>query len=1271
MTTVDAHNEALGPYVPRLAVSWLRETPDALWREVEGTLVFVDISGFTQLTERLARKGKVGAEELSDILNATFADLLDVAYRLGAGLVKWGGDAVLLLFDGAEHAERAVTAGYRMRARLRQIGRVSTGAGRVTLQMSLGVHSGTFHFFLVGDPEVHRELIVSGPAASRTAEMEALADAGEIALSGATVALLDPAVVGEAKGDGWLLAAEARVTSSEPVVRAPSDGLDLGMLLPPAIRGHLLSAAGEAEHRRIVAGFVQFSGTDDILAVEGPDALAEALDECVRTVQDATSRHGVTFFESDINRDGGKFMLTAGAPQSADHDEERMLRAARHVVERVGRLPVRVGLNSGAVFAGDFGPRFRKTFSVKGDAINLAARVMGKAQPGQVLATQRVIDRAVSQFDVEALPPFMVKGKSEPVEAVSVGRLLGERRAGDQDTPLLGREEEMAQLRAALADARSGHGRLVELVGEPGIGKSRLVRELLVDIDVTVLVTSGDEYETAAAYWPFRSLLRALLGVPAETPDEDVARALHEAASANAPELLPWLPLVGAVLDIEMPSSPEVDALAEGFRKERLEDVTTRFLVSALSGPAVLVFDDTHLLDQSSADLLEHITRQLSSRPWLVVITRRDVEGGFRAGDDPSFVTLRPSPLSIDAAQSLLAMSLQDSGLVPSELEALARRAAGNPLFLRGLAIAVRDGASLDALPETVEALITSLIDQLPPDERTVLRFASVLGLVFHESELRAVLKGHRLPTSRAALRRLSYFLKQEGHGRYRFDHQLLRDTAYEGLPYRLRRELHGRAGEGLEASTATPEDVAELLSLHFFHAGQPQKTWYYSRIAGESAAEKYAQAQAEEMFARAVVAAKDLAGVSANEVGLVYVALGEARYRLGRNLPALQAYQAARARLRADPVRAALILKEEATIHSRLGHLPAALRSVSRGLRLLDGLDDPASLTARSRLEGVYAVVREIQGRYRDALTWARSAVLHAEQSGDAAAQADALEAVHGAMSMLGIEPDRPYGEEALALYESLGDRVAQSRALNNLAVLAWIQGRGSEALEMFRRAQVVAAEAGDTVGAAETDYNIGDVLLRLGRAAEAETLLRGLVPVLQALGAEGFLASARRALAMALVLEGDVEEGQSQLAQVRGMFVDFGEPAEVAETDGGIAMGLLAGGELQAASDLAADAVSRAIALDAGYLLPWLLRIQGAAQSDLALLEDAESTLLLALEVANSHSRVERGFILAELATLARRMGSADEALQRELESAAAFDELGFVGSRRYPRP
>ena len=198
-------NLRLRPYVPRLVVDWLHTSPDDLYREVEGSLAFVDISGFTKLTERLARRGKVGAEEMSDTLNATFAALLAEAYEEGAGLVKWGGDAVLLLFDGPDHAARSCRAAHRMRACMREVGRIDTSSGRVTLRMSVGIHSGLFHFFLVGDPSLHRELLVSGPAASRTAEMEAVADAGQIAVSAETAALLDPRVIGVPVQGGFLL----------------------------------------------------------------------------------------------------------------------------------------------------------------------------------------------------------------------------------------------------------------------------------------------------------------------------------------------------------------------------------------------------------------------------------------------------------------------------------------------------------------------------------------------------------------------------------------------------------------------------------------------------------------------------------------------------------------------------------------------------------------------------------------------------------------------------------------------------------------------------------------------------------------------------------------------------------------------------------------------------------------------------------------------------------------------------------------------------------
>jgi len=198
MTTSLATTRTNGllPYVPRLLLHWSPTGDDPRHMRINGTLAFVDISGFTKLTERLARKGKVGAEEMSDILSATFAGLLTECRADGADLVKWGGDAVLLLFQGPDHALRAARSAYRMRAALRTLGRISTTSGSVTLRMSMGVHSGDFDFFLVGDPAIHRELLISGPGASVTAEVESEAAAGQIGLSPTTAALLPPRLLG-------------------------------------------------------------------------------------------------------------------------------------------------------------------------------------------------------------------------------------------------------------------------------------------------------------------------------------------------------------------------------------------------------------------------------------------------------------------------------------------------------------------------------------------------------------------------------------------------------------------------------------------------------------------------------------------------------------------------------------------------------------------------------------------------------------------------------------------------------------------------------------------------------------------------------------------------------------------------------------------------------------------------------------------------------------------------------------------------------------------
>ncbi|HUY55123.1 MAG TPA: adenylate/guanylate cyclase domain-containing protein, partial [Candidatus Nanopelagicaceae bacterium] len=251
---------ALLPYVPQIALDWVAAGTEELVRVLDGTLAFVDISGFTRLTELLAAQGKAGAEELTGFLDSTFATLLEIAYSNSGQLVKWGGDAVLVWFDGAHHAERAVEAAWRMQRAMRRLGQLRTSRGAVTLRMSVGIHSGSFLFFLVGHR--HLELLVTGPGATATARMEALAEAGEIVVSPALADQLTLSVLGPRKRDGFLIASAPRVSRSPESRLAKPAGARAGRCLAAELSTHLLASPVESEHRQVAVAFLEFKGVD-------------------------------------------------------------------------------------------------------------------------------------------------------------------------------------------------------------------------------------------------------------------------------------------------------------------------------------------------------------------------------------------------------------------------------------------------------------------------------------------------------------------------------------------------------------------------------------------------------------------------------------------------------------------------------------------------------------------------------------------------------------------------------------------------------------------------------------------------------------------------------------------------------------------------------------------------------------------------------------------------------------------------------------------------
>ena len=308
----------------------------------------------------------------------------------------------------------------------------------------------------------------------------------------------------------------------------------------------------------------------------------------VRIVQEASDRYEVCFLDSDISSNGGKIRLSAGAPRVVGDDEERMLLALRQVIDADPPLPVQAGVNRGPVFTGEVGPAYRRWYAVMGDTVNLAARLMGKAPVGHIYATQDVLRYAKTRFEETALEPFSVKGKSRPVQAWNVGlpiRTISEQGARPV-LPLVGRDRELDLLGGAIADARRGSGGVIELVGETGSGKSRLIAEARkLGEGMRVLHATCEVYTRDTPYSTWRELLRQLLELGWDDSEATVLARLRGEIERRQPDLLPWLPLIAIVLDLDVPATAEVEQLASESRAAKLHEVVLRFLDWALVVP--------------------------------------------------------------------------------------------------------------------------------------------------------------------------------------------------------------------------------------------------------------------------------------------------------------------------------------------------------------------------------------------------------------------------------------------------------------------------------------------------------------------------------------------------------------------------------------------------------------------------------------------------------------------------------------------------------------
>ncbi len=741
--------------------------------------------------------------------------------------------------------------------------------------------------------------------------------------------------------------------------------------------------------------------------VKGSTAAAEHLDpEEWAEIMNGAFEHLITpvyHYEGTLARMMGDAILAFfGAPIGHEDDPQRAVLAGLEIVDKIRPyreqikakwgldFDVRVGVNTGMVMVGAVGSDLHVEYTAMGDAVNVAARMEQTARPGTVQIAGPTHRLVAHLFEFEALGGLEVKGKAEPVPAFRVlgalaapGRLRG---LDGPDTPLVGRGAELGAMRQALQSTLAGQGQIIGLLGEAGLGKSRLVHELRRDFDAAPnsamgrwLEAASLSYEAGQAYGLLRHLLRAASGANENDSLETLRRKLDTLVALMPAESQANATSVAVTLfQLDQAGQPEMGLEGESFKAQLLALMPVLCRVWASQGPLVLVLEDLHWADPASIALLVTLLPLASEIGLLMLYSLRPDEGAAgwqlkRAAerDYASRLTqVEVRPLSAGDSGILVDQLVSTGDLHPEMRERILARAEGNPLFVEEVVRALIENGAMAAsaapgseapqfeIPDSLQSLLIARIDRLADDARRTLQIAAIVGRTFYYRVLDAILDaGAGLDTRLGELEQANLIFEAARlpEREYSFRHALLQEAAYRTILRKHRREFHQRVGEALEALFPTQlEQYAPTLAFHFEEAGDNARALKYYALAGDAAYRLFAIAEAESHYARAAELARR-SEASAAVVLHLYTRHGRVLELSARFKEAFADYQQLEAlgRQRAQPVLELYGIAGQAQIRAMgstaEGDVPMAEALLARGLALAQSLGDQA---AEAKLE-------------------------------------------------------------------------------------------------------------------------------------------------------------------------------------------------------------------------------------------------------------------------------------------------------------------------------
>jgi adenylate cyclase len=1201
------------PYLPRALIDSVFDTHAT--SATDATVLYADIMGFTAISRALAQSGKEGAEELTRILNHNLAAWVEKTEMYGGDVLLFGGDALMAAFKGKDHALRAARCGLDIQQHMAQSGSVETSQGVFTLGLHVGISSGELLLVRVGGRD-RRHLLMRGELLASLCAAEEASGAGDVMLSDQTTRLLgENANVSPSPGSHHLhqltdLSQETDIWTGSISEQSIEEEISYALLsyLPSQIRNRIDTGFQDGEHRPVAILFAGYQDGDALGDSQRLDTLFEAIDSSVE-------KFDGTLVRDDFTASGPRFLVLFGAPQALEDAAFQAVQCAQDLHEKTpDDIGLRTAISYGQVFAGEVGGNSRKEYTVIGDAINLAARLVERANPSEILVDSAVHERIHDQIDLETCDQLLAKGIETPVQTFRIVNVESAIAPPIGLPPLVGRDAEMTQMRAALHKAIGGNGQIVTVVGDAGIGKTRLVQELIEEArkaNVRTLVGRCQIHSASRPYASWAEILESLLDIGGLSGDDRIDHIVSILENIE-PRYGRWSPILSDALSFTISDSDLTRSIPPEQRQPRLFRIVSDLLVQVQQAPLGVVFEDAHWMDASSQELMLYLASQIGESPMLMVVSSRP-------GLDLNHYTAYAHHLSLDLEEldesdsfALFAQTMGLKGISDQLNDLVHDQAKGNPLFVQGVARSLLETGrvtrdvltgklQLDTtqpewiVPDNLNELILSRLDRLSGPQRAILLEAAVIGSSFDVPMLRTI-AAHSISEQdlRRELNALvgGGFLRvvKEGDG-YEFAHALVQEVAYETLPYVRRRELQGVIAEELEhRHSGNPEAVYDQLAHHYLHSDRRDKARTYCERAGDRARDRFINKAAIDYYSTAIDLSQEADRASLHlKLAQIWNRVGEYKRCISDGETAARIAEAHH-----DFETCYNALNRIGHSHQHLGDMKAARTFAEKGiltaektnltgLRIRagftlanldmdqddwkmakdtfeDGLREARRLGDRQAivmaLFGLGRVARK-EGKPHEAIpVWTQILEIRRENNEQ--------DGVAGALSNLSViemttgnyEAAYRHASESLEINKQLGLPLSVAHSLQRMVRLKKIKGDMAGAREDLIERLRIHREIGSKGGIAEALNNLGLIDLELGNVAEAMPRIIKAIEMEEEMGVLYSKANSMCNLGRGFRLDSDLESAETAYAEAHQILEEINNKQEaLAESLTGLA--------------------------------------------------------------------------------------------------------------------